>query len=164
VKNDSLLAFVIIMVAAFFVSAAVTMSQSETPLEREMLDADEIPGDWKLDPSMGGEASRTFYVGDIPDASPATIWLSLTQYDNTTIAHQEFISWRSYYSVVISQEPALGGECFLISGNSSSEEIREFHCRVGDTLIYCQVSFTEEHYLSEEWIFDLIRLQIEKIQ
>jgi len=164
VKNDSAVAFLIIVVTAFLVMAVMTFLPLEPLLERSILDADEIPGDWKLDPSRSDDASRTFYMGQIPDASPATIWLNLIQYDNSTAAHQEFAFRESYLSDFISQKPELGDECFLMSASSSSTEFREIYCRVGDILIWSPISFTQEHILTDEWIFDLIQLQIDKIQ
>jgi len=163
-KNDSAVAFLIIIVTAFVVMAVMTFSPLEPLLERSILDADEIPGDWKLDPSRSDDASRTFYIGQIPDASLAAIWLNLIQYDNSTAAHQEFAFRESYYSYFISQRPELGDECFLMSANSSSKEFREIYCRVGDILIFSQISFIQEYYLTEEWIFELIQLQIDKVQ
>ena len=163
-KNEALAAFFIIVITAVFVIAVLSFLPPESLPERALLNADEIPGDWKLDPNYGDETHKRFYVGEIPDAPPAYIRLGLTQYGNSTLAHQEFLSRKSYHSYFISQEPALGDECYLMSANSSSAEYREILCRVGDITVHAVVMSTQGHYLTDEWIFDLIQLQIEKIQ
>ena len=140
-KNEALAAFFIIVITAVFVIAVLSFLPPESLPERALLNADEIP-----------------------DAPPAYIRLGLTQYGNSTLAHQEFLSRKSYHSYFISQEPALGDECYLMSANSSSAEYREILCRVGDITVHAVVMSTQGHYLTDEWIFDLIQLQIEKIQ
>ncbi len=100
----------------------------------------------------------------MPDAPLAYIRIGLTQYGNSTLAHEEFLSEKSYHSTFISEEPALGDECYLMFGNSSSAEYIEILCRVGDVTIHMLVMSTDEYHLTEEWIFDLVQLQIDKMQ
>lgn len=165
-KNDSLVAFLILVIAASVSMTYWSLSPWESPLERSLLDVDEIPGDWKLDPGRSSNTTRFFYIGQLPDEIPAAVWLWLTQYDNSTAAHQEFVDETSGVTRGISQKPDLGDECLMTSTNSSSthRDLRFIYCRVGDILINGQISFTQEYVLTDEWIFDLIQLQIDKIK
>jgi hypothetical protein len=166
VKKSEIIALVALFILIILVILIVSQINLERYLEASIIDADEIPGDWKERTGSRdvNVVSKTYFLGEYEEYSPAKIEFTLLQYENNSASHAVFLDRYEYLSFMNPEMLGIGDKCFKITDSWDTREFREMYCRVGNVVIRYFIDYANEYPLSDEWIMDLLELQISKLQ
>ena len=127
-----------------------------------ILESHDIPGEWEILTSSEEEYSARLGLRSI--SNDTRIWLSVMRFDDEDEAEEAFTSMKEKFAPLISGEPELGDECYMMRSLGYILHDIYVECRVGSyCIIFDITNYPDRLAYTEEWVLDIMECQISSL-